>query len=133
GIVAGVEGEDIGARAAEAGVVNAVVANRQVDAVVFVDLPAQGAADAAPRPRGVQFLLAAAHLVVVLAATRHAEVPVERLVDAAALGLAVDQVPHAGVDLDQVAGRGPAGLHDDVDHAAHVLAAVNDGGGTAHD
>src|SRR6185437_6356839 len=72
--------------------------------------------------------------IVVAARTAFdADIPVVLAGLAAALRLALEQQPGPYIRLYQRARRGAAGLEDDVDHAAHVLAAVDHRRGPAHD
>ena len=132
-VVARVEGKDVRTRAAEAGIVDTVGADHHVDAVVGVDLPAERPRAAFAREGGIGLVSAAAYLVVQPVGARDTEVPVEPGVFAASLRLALREVPRTDAGLDQGAGRSAAGLEDDVDHAAHVRAAVDDRRRSTHD
>src|SRR4029453_4598520 len=111
-VVARVEGEEVGARAAEARIVDAVRPNRALDAAVLVDLLAEGAGGAVARPRRVERGRAARDRVIVARAGGTADVPVEALEEAAARELALEQVPRARIGGHDVARRGEAGLQD---------------------
>src|SRR5439155_25339718 len=104
-----------------------------VDALVLVDLQAEGAGAAVARPAGVLLGRATADIVVLARPGLGADIPVVFAGAAAGLRLALEQRPRAGAGFEQRPRCRPAGLQDDVDHAAHVLAAIDDRGRAAHD
>src|SRR5262249_30674618 len=104
-----------------------------VDPVVGIDLIAERAGAAAALEMRVELLAAVGDVVVVAPAAGYAGIPIGRADGPAVLQPAVHEVPRTTAGFDERARRGPAGLEDDVDHAAHVLAAVDHRGGAAHD
>ena len=125
--------KDIGARAAKSDVEHPVGADVEIDPVVLVDLIAERRRPRTPRPGGVELAVAAGNPEIVALAAIGADVPVEALVDPAVLRLALFEAPRSAAAFHERPWRGTAGLHDDVDHAAHVLAAVDDRGRATHD
>ncbi len=119
--------------AAKSDVEHPVGADVEIDPIVRVDLIAERRRPGMPRPRGIELAAASGDVEIVALAAISARVPVEALVDPAILRLALLESPRSAAAFHEGARRSTAGLHDDVDHAAHVLAAVDDRGRATHD
>src|SRR5262249_18705417 len=105
----------------------------EIEATVLIDLIAERGRRRLSFPGGVTLATATADVKIVALCGVDAAVPIDAIANSTVLRLALLEPPRAALDFHERARRREAGLQDDVDHAAHVLAAVDDRGWPADD